>query len=102
MREQVIALAKKYRNDETDEEIKNYVTKYYSSMYLLIDGHRLLGYCDYFVVDDTLFIYDLVCEGKLLNMWRYCKGYMKKRRLTKIVFKRRKYGDKDDRTYRRV
>ncbi len=100
--EDILELAKKYKKAETDEEIEGYVREYGHKFWLYItDGNNLRGYCDFFIVDkETVVIYDIICEGRLTDMWAYCRKEMARLGLNKIQFKREKYGDKY-RTYRR-
>lgn len=84
----VLELAKKHRQKETDIEIETYVKEYGDKFYVYWEKDEVKGYCDYFVIDDELTIYDLVCEGNLFRMWKYCKQFMKDNKIKTIRFKR--------------
>ena len=89
--EDIRKLAYRYRRGETDYEIDSYLDNYADKFYLYIKNDKLLGYADYYVTGNTLHIYDLICEGRLLDMWNYCKGFMKEHNIKYIEFKRSKY-----------
>jgi hypothetical protein len=90
--EQVKRLAKLHRhNGESDEEIDNYVLGFYDRFYLYVKNGHLRGYADYYIIDKTVYIYDLVCHrGCLKDMWAYCKDQMKELGINRIVFRRPK------------
>ena len=99
----IIALALKYRHeDETKEQVENYVREYGDRFYLYIKNDKLLGYCDYYCIERTLYIYDMICVGNLWQMWRYCKGFMEEHNINTIVFNRVKYNGKKRIYHRRI
>ena len=93
---EVKRLAKAHRhNNESDQDIDEYVLGFYDKFYLFVKNGELKGYCDYWISGKgelkTLYIYDLVCHrGCLKDMWKYCKDTMRKLNIHKIVFKRPK------------
>lgn len=86
--------------NNSDNEIEDYLNKYGNKFYLYIKDDKILGFVDYYITENVLNIYHLVCRGNLLDMWKYGRKFMKDNNLDYISFKRKKYNNKR-RTYGR-
>lgn len=95
IREEVLKLAKQNKLlGETDKQVEDYINTHYDKFYVYCEDDEVKGYADYFIVENTLYIYDMVCKGNIWKMMEYCRQFMRKHNLKYIEFKRLKQGNK--------